>query len=134
MGNTYHQAPETVASAPPGCPVHDSWSPLDDDYLADPYPIATALSGEHPIFYASELGHAVVTRMEDIETVFMNPEVFASTNVQDPIFPLAPEAAATLAADLMTPLLALAVLVIVGLGVLIGSIGSAFAVTRYLDV
>ena len=92
--NTYHQAPDSVREAPPGCPMHSGWSPLDHDYLADPYPIATALRDEHPIFYAPELGHVVVTTMADIETVFMNPDVFASTNVQDPIFPLAPDAAA----------------------------------------
>ena len=102
-GNTYHQAPDTVAAAPPGCPVHQSWSPLDDDYLSDPYPIAAALSGEHPVFYSAPLGHVVVTRMDDIESVFMNPDVFASTNVQDPIFPLAPEAAAILGASDFDP-------------------------------
>ena len=89
-GNTYHQAPDSVRDAPPGCPLHEGWSPLDQDYLADPYPIAAALRDEHPVFYAPELGHVVVTRMEDIDTVFMNPDVFASTNVQDPIFPLHP--------------------------------------------
>ena len=41
--------------------------------------------------------------MADIETVFMNPDVFASTNVQDPIFPLAPDAAAVLTADDFDP-------------------------------
>ena len=51
-----------------------------------------------------ELGHVVVTTMADIETVFMNPDVFASTNVQDPIFPLSPEAAAVLAADDFDPI------------------------------
>lgn len=90
--NTYHQAPDSLAAAPPGCPVHATWSPLDDDYLADPYPIANALRDQHPVFYAQELGHVVVTRMSDIESVFMNPDVYASTNVQDPIFPLASEA------------------------------------------
>ena len=88
--NTYHQAPDAVATAPPGCPMNTSWSPLDSDYLVDPYPIAGALRDEHPVFYAEQLGHVVVTKMEDIEEVFMNPDVFASTNVQDPIFPPRP--------------------------------------------
>jgi cytochrome P450 len=102
--NTYHQAPDTVAAAPPGCPMHQSWSPLDADYLADPYPIAGALRDEHPVFYAEQLGHVVVTKMDDIEQVFMNPDVFASTNVQDPIFPLAPGAAAVLGAADFDPM------------------------------
>ena len=94
--NTYHRAPDAAAVAPGGCPMNRTWSPLDDDYLADPYPIASSLRDEHPVFWAERLGHVVVTRMDDIEHVFMNPDVFASTNVQDPIFPLAPEAAAVL--------------------------------------
>ena len=42
--------------------------------------------------------------MDDIEAVFTNPDVFASTNVQDPLFPLAPEAAAILAAEDFDPI------------------------------
>ena len=97
--NTYHQAPSSLVDAPPGCPVNHLWSPLDDDYLADPYPIAVALHNEHPVFYAKQLGHVVVTDMDDIEAIFLNPDVFASTNVQDPLFPLCAEAAAVLGAD-----------------------------------
>jgi len=101
--NTYHQAPDSITSAPPGCPVHQPWSPLDADYLTDPYPIANALRDEHPVFYAPDLGHVVVGTMDDIETVFMNPDVYASTNVQDPIFPLCDEAATILAAPDFDP-------------------------------
>jgi cytochrome P450 len=101
--SSYHEAPETLATAPPGCPMHANWSPLDADYLVDPYPIANALRDEHPVFYAPDLGHVVVTRMEDIDEVFMNPDVYASTNVQDPIYPLADEAAAVLATPDFNP-------------------------------
>lgn len=102
--NTYHQAPSATGTAPPGCPMHQSWSPLDDSYLADPYEIASELRDTHPIFFAESLGHVVVTKMDDIETVFLNPDVFASTNVQDPIFALASEAAAVLAAPDFNPI------------------------------
>ena len=101
--SSYHEAPDTLATAPPGCPMHANWSPLDEDYLVDPYPIANALRDEHPVFYAPELGHVVVTRMEDIDEVFMNPDVYASTNVQDPIYPLADAAAAVLATPDFNP-------------------------------
>ena len=101
--NTYHQAPDSISAAPPGCPTHQGWSPLDADYLTDPYPIANALRDAHPVFYAPDLGHVVVGEMQDIETVFMNPEVYASTNVQDPIFPLCDQAAAVLAAPDFDP-------------------------------
>jgi len=102
-GDNYHAAPDAIAIAPPGCPVHSSWSPLDDDYLTDPYPIAAQLRDAHPVFYAEQLGYVVVTRMEDIEYVFTHPDVFASSNVQDPVFPLSPEAASILSADDFDP-------------------------------
>ncbi len=102
-GDSYHRAPASVLGAPAGCPVEHAWSPLDDDYLADPYPIAARLRDDHPVFYADALGYVVVTRMDDIEHVFTHPEVFASSNVQDPVFPLAPEAAEILAAPDFDP-------------------------------
>ena len=103
MSNTYHQAPDSVAAAPSGCPVNHGWSPLDDDYLTDPYPIARALTETDPIFYSDRLGHVVVTKMSEIEEVFMNPDVFASTNVQDPIYPLCPAAGEILGAPDFNP-------------------------------
>ncbi len=102
-GNDYHEAPGEVATAPAGCPINHDWSPLDDDYLADPYPIADRLRDEAPIFFAEELGYVVVNRMEDVLEVFTNPDVYASTNVQNPVFPIAPEAAAVLAAPDFDP-------------------------------
>ena len=42
------------------------------------------------VFFAEQVGHLVLTRMDDIEAVFTNPDVFASTNVQDPLFPWPP--------------------------------------------
>jgi len=97
MTNSYHQAPDSVAEAPPGCPMHASWSPLDLDYLADPYAIAADLRNQHPVFWSERLGHVVVTEMADIEHIFMNPDIFGSTNVQDPIYPLCPAASDILA-------------------------------------
>ena len=101
--NAYHQAPDTIAAAPPGCPVHTEWSPLDISYLHDPYPIARSLAEQHPVFWSETLGHIVVTDMADIEHVFSNPDIFASTNVQDPIYPLCPAARNILAADDFDP-------------------------------
>lgn len=83
--------------------MHEGWSPLNDDYLADPYPIAAGLRDEHSVFYAPELGYLVLTDMADIEAVFTDHETFASVNVQDPVFPLAPEAQAILAAPDFNP-------------------------------
>lgn len=101
--NSYHSAPKTIASAPSGCPVQQTWSPLDSTYLENPYPIARSLSEEHSVFWSEQLGHIVVTDMADIEYVFTNPEIFASTNVQDPIYPLCPAASTVLGADDFDP-------------------------------
>lgn len=101
--NSYHQAPDAVATAPAGCPVHQTWSPLNADYLEDPYPIAKQLADEYRLFWSEPLGHVVVTEPGDIEHVFMNPDVFASTNVQDPIYPLCPAASDILSAEDFNP-------------------------------
>ena len=101
--NSYHQ--ERLESPPPpvGCPMHASWSPLNADYLDDPYTIATQLRIESPVFYAEKLGYLVVTEMEDIEAIFADHETFASVNVQDPVFPLGSEAQDILAAPDFNP-------------------------------
>ncbi len=101
--NSYHQAPNAIVSAPPGCPVNHDWSPLNDDYLLDPYPIAHGLREEGPIFFSKELGYVVITRMEDIIEVFTDPDVYASTNVQDPVFPIGKRAQDILAAPDFNP-------------------------------
>ena len=100
--NTYHQMHGDVPAPPATCPVR-SWNPLGAEYLADPYPTARELREETPVFFTDELGYLVVTRMEDIVEVFMNPDVYASVNVQDPLYPLSPEAAAVLAVDDYNP-------------------------------
>ena len=91
--NTYHRVRGEAPAPPAGCPVR-AWNPLGADYLADPYPVAGELREQTPVFYTDELGYVVVTRMEDIVEVFMNPDVYASVNVQDPVYPLSEEAAA----------------------------------------
>ncbi len=101
--SSYHSSPTSAAQAPPGCPVNHDWSPLSGDYLADPYPIADTLRATTPVFFAESIGHVVITKMADLDAVFRQPDVFASSNVQDPIFPIAPEASRVLAADDFDP-------------------------------
>lgn len=40
---SYHQERSAAPPPPQGCPVHTDWSPLSDEYLAEPYAIANAL-------------------------------------------------------------------------------------------
>jgi hypothetical protein len=99
----YHQIRAGAASAPPGCPVDHGFSPLMDDYITDPYPIASAMREEAPVVFAEPLGFVVVSRMDLVTEVFMNPDVYSSENVQDPVFPICDEAAAVLGAPDFDP-------------------------------
>jgi cytochrome P450 len=99
----YHQPPTGAVPPPTGCPVNHAWSPLNSDYLDDPYRIATQLRNDTPVFYSEQLGYVVVNRMADIDAVFTDHETYASSNVQDPVFPLSPQAAAVLAVDDFNP-------------------------------
>ncbi len=101
--NKYHQERLEKPPAPSGCPVQQSWSPLDEDYLTEPYRIATNLAAQHPVFYAESLGYLVVSEMSEIEAIFTDHETFASVNVQDPVFPLDPTAQSVLAAEDFDP-------------------------------
>ena len=100
---SYHQQRAEIPQPPKGCPMDSTWSPLNADYLSDPYAIAAALRDKHGVFFAETLGYLVVTRMDDIERIFTDHETFASVNVQDPVFPLAAEAQAILAAEDFDP-------------------------------
>ena len=94
---SYHEGRGEVPPAPVGCPVHHEWSPLNADYLDEPYAIAKALSEEHPVFYSEQLNYLVVTELNEIERIFLDHETFASVNVQDPVYPLSEEAGEVLA-------------------------------------
>ena len=95
--NDYHQIRTAPTAAPAGCPVDHSFTPLTAAYVADPYPIANRMREETPVVYAEEMGFVVASRMDDITEVFLNPDVYSSENVQDPVWPLCDEAAAILA-------------------------------------
>jgi cytochrome P450 len=100
---SYHQQRVTAAEPPRGCPIDHDWSPLDDEYLDDPYPIARRFGDECPVMFADRMGYVVVSRMEDILRVFTDPDTYASENVQDPVFPLSPEATEVLSAPDFDP-------------------------------
>jgi cytochrome P450 len=99
----YHQPAVGSAAPPIGCPVDHSWSPLSDEYQNDPYAVSAAMRAHGPAFYSEQLGYLVISDMADIDAVFTDHETYASTIVQDPVFPLAPAAAAVLQADDFDP-------------------------------
>lgn len=99
----YHNVDVEKAPAPDGCPIDREFTPFSGRYVSDPYAWLAEKREDEPIFYAEELGYVVVTRMEDVEAVFRDPDTFTSTNVQDPVFPICREAAEILAADDYNP-------------------------------
>ena len=99
----YHNVDIKKAPAPEGCPVDHEFTPFSERYVAYPYAWLEQKREDEPIFYAQELGYVVVTRMEDVEAIFRDPETFTSTNVQDPVFPICKEAAEILSADDYNP-------------------------------
>ncbi len=74
----YHHIRTTAAEAPAGCPVDHTFTPLAPDYVADPYPIAAQMRNESPVVFAEELGYVVVSRMDHVTEVFLNPDVYSS--------------------------------------------------------
>ncbi|MBT2207475.1 MULTISPECIES: cytochrome P450 [Actinomadura] len=74
------------------CPVHQNFDPLEETYLADPYPTMSAVRAEVPVFYSPEVDMWVVTRYGDIESVFKDPGSYSASIGQRPVFPLTDEA------------------------------------------
>ena len=99
----YHQIRTAAAAPPAGCPIDHSFTPLMDQYVADPYPIANRMRDEAPVVFAEEMGFVVVSRMDHVTEVFLDPEVYSSENVQDPVWPICEEAAAILANPAFDP-------------------------------
>lgn len=94
----YHQVDRQRVEPPSGCPVDHEFSPFTRRYIADPYAALADKRQTEPVFFAKQLGYLVVTRMRDVEEIFMNPEIYSSANVQDPVFPICKDAASILAA------------------------------------
>ena len=99
----YHKVDTEKLPAPDGCPIDHEFSPYSERYVAFPYAWLNEKREAEPIFYSAELGYVVVTRMEDVEEIFKSPDIFSSTNVQDPVFPVCPEAAEILSAEDYNP-------------------------------
>jgi len=74
--------------APSGCPVTHGFNPFDADYAADPYPYFNHLREEAPVAYAPNHDLYLVTRFDDIVSVFKNREVFSAANASSPFSPI----------------------------------------------
>jgi cytochrome P450 len=83
---------QTIEPQTPDYPVDPSFDPLDPDYLEDPYPYFARFRYEAPVFYAPKIDFWVVSRYEDIMRIVKDPETFSNARVQEPLYPLTPEA------------------------------------------
>jgi len=79
--------------------MHTSLDPLSAEALADPYPFLAQQRREGPVAYAESIDMWIVTRHEDVEHVFLTPEIFSASNAQAPLMALCDEAMAILKAD-----------------------------------
>ena len=80
------------------CPVREDFDPLDPVFLADPFAVLAELApAEEPVFFAPSIGYYVVTRYEDVESVFLDHETFSAATAQLPLVALVPEALRILA-------------------------------------
>jgi cytochrome P450 len=75
-----------------GQPEDPHFDPLDPDYLADPYLYYARFRREAPVFYAPQIDFWVVSRYEDILEIVKDPATFSNARVQEPLYPLTPEA------------------------------------------
>ncbi len=101
--DSYHKLDQEVPEPPPQCPMNGTFSPFTQDYIADPYGALEPLREDTPVFYSEKLQMLVLTRMEDITKVFLDPDTFSSDNVQDPVFPPAEETIELLSAPDFNP-------------------------------
>ena len=76
-----------------------SIDPLSPEFLADPYPFLTQQRKEGPVAYTEAIDMWIVTRHEDVEYVFLNPDIFSASNAQSPLMSLCDEAMAVLEKD-----------------------------------
>jgi hypothetical protein len=72
------------------CPVSSIAEQFDPFDLLDPFPFYVTARREEPIFYSPELNYWVVTRYEDIRTIFRDLNTFSSEITGKPIVPFSP--------------------------------------------
>lgn len=78
----------THSPAASGCPVahggdsHHGYQPFE---MKDPFPAYQQLRRDEPVMFDERIGYWVVTRYDDIKSVFENWETFSSENAQAPV-------------------------------------------------
>ncbi len=73
-----------------GCPFHaaQEFKPFD---TRDPFGFYKQARAEEPVFFSPELGYWIVTRYQDAQDIFKDPQTFSSENTQTPYKSRPPE-------------------------------------------
>ncbi len=79
--------------------MHTLLDPLADDVVKDPYPFLARVRRENPVVYCEPVDMWLVTRHQDVEEVFLDPNRFSAAIAQAPLMPLCDEATEILKAD-----------------------------------
>ncbi len=92
------QAALTAAGAATGCPVSGAtaFDPFDEPYQRDPAASLEWSRREEPVFFSAALGYWIVTRYDDVKTVFRDNRVFSPSIALEKITPTSEEANAVL--------------------------------------
>ncbi len=92
------QAAASAAPTTGGCPfsqsggdagAHHGYEPFQ---MTDPFPSYAAMRREEPVMFDERIGYWVVTRYDDIKSVFEDWETFSSENAQAPVRERGPQA------------------------------------------
>jgi cytochrome P450 len=82
----------SAASVTPQSSIETWFDPLDEAYLADPYPVLRQAHEAAPAFFARSIDHWVVTRHRDIRGIFRDPATYSAINANAPLRPPCPRA------------------------------------------
>ncbi len=71
--------------------MHADFDPFSVEYQADPYRVLSALPAGAPVFFAPSIDYYVVTRYDEIESIFMETETFSAAAAQLPLVAIGDE-------------------------------------------
>ncbi|QTI71226.1 cytochrome P450 [Gordonia polyisoprenivorans] len=83
------------------CPVTHfaaEFNPFDEAYLQDPYAVFAHARAEEPVFYSPEIDYWVVSKYDDVLSIFRDTESYSATAAGELIKPPCPAAMEKLAA------------------------------------
>ena len=86
---------DQTLTTPTGCPVSHgaaAFDPFTGPYQVDPAGSLDWARREEPVFYSPRLDYWVITRYEDVKTVFKNPDTYSAAITLEQVSPIGEEA------------------------------------------